>query len=102
MSRTIRTHNGTRSMRVDYTVPDVCGMSLDACLTVLRASDPNDVYTQEEHIITWGEPWTLLDARLQVVIEMQDPDRKNAIEWHEIQRVDRVRRRIQAWMRGGL
>jgi len=82
-------------MRVDYTVAEVQGMSLEACLSVLDFNDPNGVYTQEEHIVTWGVPWTLIDARLQVLIELQSGDNGNEIEWHETERVDALRAQLR-------
>ena len=93
MSRVIQTRHG--AMRVDYTVPDVCSLSLEQCLTVLRSNDSNGCYTQADAIAENGQPWTLIDARLQVLVELQDYDRPDAVEWHDTERVDALRAQLQ-------
>ena len=98
MSHTIQTHNGRRTLRIGFTVAEASQMSVPECLEYLRANDPDGCYWPDDPNVPnvcEGLEWTLLDARLQVLVELQDYDRPDAVEWHETERVDALRAQLQ-------
>lgn len=97
MSTVVRTRYG--AMRVNYTIAEVCGIAGPACLAVLHANDNSGCYwpdAPDDPMTCEGHTWSLADVRLQVLVELDCSD--DAIEWHETDRVDRLRDQLRARM----